>query len=41
VKKTIEELTDKIAGGNKNIVDIPIVMNIYSKDCPDLTLIGK
>jgi hypothetical protein len=30
VTKTIEELTDKVAGGNKGISEIPIVCNIYS-----------
>ncbi len=35
----ILELTDKVAGKNSNIVDIPIVLNIYSHTCPDLTLI--
>ena len=35
----ILELTDKVAGKNGNIVDIPIVLNIYSHTCPDLTLI--
>ncbi len=39
VKKKIEELTDKIAGQNKNIVDKPIVLNISSPTCPDLTLV--
>jgi len=39
VRKKIEELTDKVAGNNKNIVDLPIVLNISSPTCPDLTLI--
>ncbi len=39
VKKKIEELTDKVAGNNKNIVDIPIVLNVSSPTCPDLTLV--
>ena len=39
VRKMIEELTDKTAGEKKNIVDIPIVLTIYSFTCPDLTLI--
>jgi len=39
VRKKIEELTDKLAGVKKNIVDIPIVLNIYSPTCPDLTLV--
>lgn len=39
VKDSIVALTDKIAGDKKNIVDKPIVLNIYSPTCPDLTLI--
>jgi dynamin 1-like protein len=39
VRDTIEELTDKVAGTNKNIVDNPIVVYVYSPTCPDLTLI--
>jgi dynamin 1-like protein len=39
VNKMILEVTDKVAGKNGNIVDIPIVLNIYSHTCPDLTLI--
>ena len=35
----IEELTDKIAGSNKGIVNSPITLTVYSNDCPDLTLI--
>ena len=32
-------VTDKVAGKNKDIVDKPIVLNVYSHTCPDLTLI--
>jgi hypothetical protein len=32
-------LTDKVCGKSKNIVDQPIVLNIYSHTCPDLTLV--
>ncbi len=32
-------LTDKICGNDKNIVDKPIVLQVYSNTCPDLTLI--
>jgi hypothetical protein len=32
-------LTDKVAGSKKGIVDKPIILNIYSPTCPDLTLI--
>lgn len=39
VRDAIVELTDKVAGTNGNIVDIPIVVNIHSHTCPDLTLI--
>ena len=39
VQKTIIDLTDKVCGLDKNIVDKPIVVNIYSHTCPDLTLI--
>lgn len=39
VRATIIAVTDKVAGAKKNIVDKPIVLNIYSPTCPDLTLI--
>ena len=39
VKKSINELTDKIAGTNKNIVNKPIVLKVFSHSCPDLTII--
>ena len=39
VRRNIEILTDKVAGNTKNIVDKPIVLNIFSHTCPDLTLI--
>lgn len=39
VEGVILDLTDKVAGKNKNIVDIPIVVRIYSHTCPDLTLV--
>lgn len=32
-------LTDKICGAKKGIVDKPIVLNIFSHTCPDLTLV--
>ena len=35
----IEELTNKIAGAKKKIVNNPIVMTVYSSTCPDLTMI--
>jgi vacuolar protein sorting-associated protein 1 len=39
VKGNIISLTDKVAGTKCGIVDKPIVLNIYSHTCPDLTLI--
>ena len=39
VRETINVLTDKVAGKDKNIVDKPIVLNVFSHTCPDLTLI--
>ena len=39
VRETIEDLTDRVAGTRKGIVDSPIVLTIYSSTCPDLTLI--
>jgi len=32
-------LTDKVCGNNSNIVDKPIVLQVFSHTCPDLTLI--
>ena len=32
-------LTDRVCGKSKDIVDKPIVLNVYSHTCPDLTLI--
>lgn len=39
IRTKIEELTDKVAGTNKNIVDKPIVLTIKSHTCPDLTVV--
>ena len=39
VKETINFLTDKICGQKKNIVDKPIVLNMFSHTCPDLTMV--
>ena len=39
VRQTIEALTDEVCKTDKNIVDKPIVLNVYSQTCPDLTLI--
>ena len=39
VKDSIEMLTDRVCGKTKDIVDKPIILNVYSHTCPDLTLI--
>jgi vacuolar protein sorting-associated protein 1 len=39
VQKHIIGLTDKVCGNNTNIVDKPIVLQVCSHTCPDLTLI--
>jgi replication fork clamp-binding protein CrfC len=39
VRDGINTCTDKVAGAKKGIVDKPIILNIYSHTCPDLTLI--
>ena len=39
VRRQIDRLTDEVAGRNKEIVDDPIILTIYSNTCPDLTLI--
>ena len=32
-------MTDEVCGKDKNILDKPIVLNVYSQTCPDLTLV--
>ena len=39
VREMIETLTDEVCKEDKNIVDKPIVLNVYSQTCPDLTLV--
>lgn len=39
VRKTIDEVTDKVCGKAKVIVDNPIVLNVFSPNCPNLTLV--
>lgn len=39
VRDTIIDLTDKVCGQSKNILDRPIVLQVFSHTCPDLTLI--
>ena len=39
VREIIEALTDEVCKSNKNIIDKPIILNVYSPTCPDLTLV--
>lgn len=39
VRDNIIGLTDKVCGASKNIIDKPIVLQVFSHTCPDLTLI--
>ena len=39
VREMIETLTDEVCKEDKNIVDKPIILNVYSQTCPDLTLV--
>ena len=39
IKEKITELTNLTCGNNKNIIDEPLILNIYSQTCPDLTII--
>jgi len=39
VRRTIEELTDKVCGASKGIVNKPIILTVHSSTVPDLTLI--
>lgn len=39
IKKMINDLTNSTCGKNKNIRDDPLIINIFSKTCPDLTII--
>lgn len=39
MRKAIDEVTDKICGKAKVIVNNPIVLNVFSPHCPNLTLV--
>lgn len=39
IRMRIESLTEELCGENKNIVDNPIVLKVFSDNCPDLTVI--
>ena len=38
LEETIEELTEELSEMNRKIINKPIILNIYSQTCPDLTL---
>ena len=39
VKKKIVDLTDRDAGERKGIIDKPIILTVFSKNVPDLSLV--
>lgn len=39
VRQSIDYVTDQVCGKNKKIVDKPIILNVFSKSCPNLTVI--
>jgi len=39
VRSTIEIVTDQVCGKKQDIIDRPIVLNVYSKSCPNLTIV--
>lgn len=39
MRKTIDDVTDKVCGSKKVIKDIPIVLNVFSNECPNLTIV--
>ena len=39
IKDKITNLTNSICGNGKNILDKPLIINIYSPTCPDLTIL--
>jgi len=39
VRTTIDAVTDTVCGKKQQIVDRPIVLNIFAKSCPNLTIV--
>lgn len=39
VRQKIDEVTDKVCGKDKGIVNKPIVLNISSNSCPNITIV--
>jgi dynamin 1-like protein len=39
VRAGIDQVTDQVCGKSKLIIDRPIILNIFSKSCPNLTIV--
>ena len=39
LRNTISGLTNQVCGQGRNIIDEPLVLNIYSPECPNLTIV--
>lgn len=39
VRTNIDFVTDQVCGKSKKIIDKPIILNIFSKSCPNLTIV--
>jgi hypothetical protein len=39
VRQKIEDLTDKLCGKEKVIINKPIILNISSSSCPNITMV--
>lgn len=39
VRKAIDYVTDQVCGTSKQIIDKPIILNVFSKSCPNLTIV--
>ena len=39
IRRKIEQLTEERCGNNKGIVDDPIILRVFDKNCSDLTVI--
>ena len=39
VRTSIDLVTDQVCGKSKQIIDRPIILNIFSKSCPNLTIV--
>lgn len=39
MRTSIDFVTDQVCGKSKQIIDKPIILNIFSKSCPNLTIV--